>query len=465
MKNLWNIVAAVLLIFIVNACRKTGFIESPDAFLTTSQDTLHFDTVFTSTGSITQSFKIFNHNDQKLRLSSVQLMGGSNSPFRMNVDGTASTSVRNIEVAPNDSIYVFVTVTINPNAADLPFIVQDSIQIIFNGNTRFVQLDAFGQNANFYRNRRITRDSTWNNDLPFVILGGVTVDSSVTLTINKGCRIYHHADAPFIVRGSLKVMGEKEDSLRVRFQGDRLDQYYRDFPGSWPGIYFLSSSQDNVLNYAIIKNAYQGIISELPARNNQPKVRLNQTIIDNIYDVGILGIATTIDATNCLISNCGNNIGITAGGSYNFTHCTVASIGNSYIQHRNPVLFISNAVSQTLTNPVAANFTNCIIYGEGGIVENEIVLDSKGTTAPFNVTFTNVLYKQKEDPAIPGVIFSNSLRNESPRFDSINVGNRIFNFRLAAQSPAINIGVNTSTLIDLDGKTRTGIPDIGCYEH
>jgi hypothetical protein len=57
-------------------------------------------------------------------------------------------------------------VTINPNANQLPFVVQDSIKIDYNGNTRFVQLDALGQNARFLRDRRVTSDTTWNNNLP-----------------------------------------------------------------------------------------------------------------------------------------------------------------------------------------------------------------------------------------------------------------------------------------------------------
>lgn len=60
-------------------CKKDGFITSSDALLRTSVDTLHFDTVFTTVGSITQSFKIFNPNDRKLKLSSIQLMGGNTS--------------------------------------------------------------------------------------------------------------------------------------------------------------------------------------------------------------------------------------------------------------------------------------------------------------------------------------------------------------------------------------------------
>ena len=48
------------------SCKKDSFISSSDARLSLSADTLKYDTVFTTTGSITKSFKIFNDNDQKL---------------------------------------------------------------------------------------------------------------------------------------------------------------------------------------------------------------------------------------------------------------------------------------------------------------------------------------------------------------------------------------------------------------
>ncbi len=44
---------------------------------------------------------------------------------------------------------------------------------------------------------------------PYVILGGLIVDTNVTLTIDKGARIYLHADAPLIVDGTLSVTGTK----------------------------------------------------------------------------------------------------------------------------------------------------------------------------------------------------------------------------------------------------------------
>ena len=462
MKYLPKIISIVLIILIAFSCKKTSFISSPNASLSFSNDTLHFDTVFTTTGSITQGFKIFNQNDQKLRLSQVRLMGGASSPFKINVDGTPGVNFSDVELEPNDSVYVFVSVTINPNAANLPFVVQDSILVNYNGGNKYVQLQAFGQNAHFFRNQRITKDTAWSNNLPLVILGGVAIDSNVTLTINKGCKIYCHADAPLIVNGSLRVNGERYDSTKVIFSGDRLDPDYRDLPAAWPGIYFSQSSINNVLTCAVIKNAYQGIISQSSISAN-PKITLNQCIIDNIYDAGIISLASSIKAVNCLITNCGSNISIAAGGNYSFDFCTVASYATTFVDHKNPVLFVSNGY-ENQTFPLSARFRNCIFFGEGGLETNEVVIDKETSANPFNVTFQNVLYKNKDNTI--DSLFTNSIKNQLPQFDSIDAGRRIFNFHLQPTSPAVNAGVEIGVNIDLDGKMRgtLNLPDLGCYE-
>jgi hypothetical protein len=179
-----------LLSAIIFSCKKESFITSPQAKLSTSADTLKYDTVFTSVGSVTQSFKIFNDNNQKLRLSQVKLSGGASSAFKINVDGTAATEADNIEINANDSIYVFVQVNVNPNASNLPFLLRDSILISYNGNQKFVQLQAYGQNAIFLNTVKLTGNVTWNKTLPYVILGGILIDSNAKLTVQEGTRIY-----------------------------------------------------------------------------------------------------------------------------------------------------------------------------------------------------------------------------------------------------------------------------------
>lgn len=458
-------VFSISLLLLFFSCKKESFITSADAEIYISADTLKYDTVFTTTGSVSQSFIILNKNDQKLLLSSVRLMGGSNSSFNINVDGFTGPAVNNIEIEANDSVYVFVSVTINPNADNLPFVIRDSIQVSFNGNNKMIQLEAWGQNAQFFRNKRITADETWNNALPYVILGSLIIDPDKTLTINKGCRIFVHADAPVIVDGTLLVNGLKDSADRVYFRGDRLDEPYKDFPAGWPGIFFRSSSKDNVFNYAVINNAYQACALVEPSLNANPKLILNECIIDNAFDAGIIAINSSVRARNCLISNCGKNVVLAKGGDYAFTHCTVVSISNSYIFHRDPVLFVSNFI--TVNNaPVVSNlkavFRNCIFWGENGTTENEVVVTKSGSGI-FNVNFENNLWKVQTVPL--NIISSQIINNLNPVFDSIHVSKRFFNFRLKENSPARNVATNLGVALDLDGKPRpVGIPDLGCYE-
>ena len=461
MKYPFLIFFSAILLF---SCRKDSFITSPDATLFTNTDTLSFDTVFTTVGSITESFKIFNGNAQKLRISSVKLSGGSSSPFKMNVDGVASSQVDNVEINQNDSIYVFVQVNVNPSSATLPFILSDSIEINYNGNKKWVQLEAYGQNAIFLKKQRLSANTSWDNKLPYVIIGGLQIDSNATLTLGAGTRVFLHADAPVLVDGSLKVNGTLDEP--VVFTGDRLDQDYRDLPASWPGIYFRSSSRNNSLTHAIIKNAYQGIVASGVSGNLNPKVNLSKCRIDNIYDAGLLAINTNLYADNCLISNCGSNIDLESGGDYRFIHCTVASYGTNYLSHTEPVLKLLDywpeaATMQTFS--LKALFQNCIFWGDGGIVDNEISIDRKGSS-DFSAIFDHVLYKTRD--VIPEATFIASIQNEAPMFDSIDVTKGIFDFHFTnhPNSPAVNAGVMTAFPSDLDDKPRDSKPDIGCYE-
>ncbi len=454
------ILFAIVISSIIFSCSKTSlFITSPDALLLTSADTLHFDTVFTTAGSITQSFKIFNYNDRKLLISKIELAGSSSSAFKLNVDGSPGNSFTNIEIASNDSIYVFVIVNVNPTVVNTPFLIRDSIGIYYNGNERIVQLDAYGQNAHFLRNASATKDTSWNNDLPVVVLENFTITAGKTLTINKGVKVYCHSDALITVNGTLKTSGEKYDSTRIIFRGDRLEDYYKDIPGSWPGILFSESSSNNVLNYTDVKNAKEAINIKGAAANSF-NLLLNECIIDNASNVGILAINSGIKAINCLISNCENNIKITAGGNYNFIHCTVVTYSNNYIFHQNPVLSISNADDNNQTFPLIASFVNSIFYGDNGVVVDEILIQQSGTGI-FDLKFENILYKGNN---LLSTLFENSLQNEDPAFTKIDAFNNVYDFHLLPESPCINSGKAAGVTVDLAGTPRDQNPDMGCYE-
>lgn len=443
-------------------CKKESFTNSSEAKLMIGNDSLQFDTVFTTAGSVTQYFLIKNENKQKVNIGNVQLMGGTSSAFKINVDGSEGTQFHNIEIAGNDSMYVFVRVNINPNANNQPFVIRDSIKIQWNGNTSFKQLEAWGQNANYIRSTIFQGNINWTKDKPYVILGGMIVDTNSVLTIQPGTRVYLNADAPFIVDGTLIINGTKSDS--VVFRSNRLDEPYRDYPGAWPGIYFRGSSINNQLKYTYVTNAYQGIVVEKVASNANPKLTLNNCVLDNVYDIGLLAVNSSVVANNCLISNCGTNIALIYGGNYQFNHCTVVSFSNSFVQHKNPAVSATNFVKQNntvYTSPLTASFTNSIVWGDEGFVDNEIVVQKEGTAA-VNVTLNNVLFRTKVDPL--NTSFNNVLKNTNPAFDSVDVIRRIYDFRLKAGSPAINKGMITPLTTDFNGLSRVGLPDLGCYE-
>jgi hypothetical protein len=445
------------------SCKKDSFITSADARLSTSVDSLKFDTVFTTTGSITKSFKVFNNNEQKLLLSKIKLGGGATSAFKMNVNGIATTELNNVEVAANDSIYVFVTVTVNPTAANLPFIISDSILIDFNGRNAKVNLQAFGQNAIFIRNGLIVSNINFTNTLPYVILGGLQVANTGTLTINAGTKIYCHADAPLIIDGTLICNGTKLQP--IVFAGDRLDDPYNGFPASWPGIYFRATSKDNVLQFTNIKNAYQALVVDAPASNANPKLILKQCIIDNALDAGLLFTNTKVVAENCLVSNCGRNIDASYGGDYSFIHCTIASYSNNYVLHKKPSVFLTDANENNQIKPMNTLLQNCIVYGDAGFVQNEI--ETKKVGSVFTVNIDHCLYRAIADPT--NATINVSIKNIDPSFDSIDNSKRLYDFRITKNATAVGInkGIATAPLLlkDLDDKNRNvGLPDMGAYE-
>ena len=446
------------------SCKKNDLITGSDASVYFSTDTLKFDTVFTTVGSVTKSFKIFNNNDGRLKLDQVKLMGSNASSFTTNIDGIATPELRDIEIAANDSIYVFVTVTIDPNAAQIPFIVSDSILVEYNGNNRFVQLEAYGKNARFLRGETLLANTTFNNDLPYVILGGLRVDTNVTLTINPGTELYFHANAPLVVDGSLVAIGSV--SQPILFTGDRLDEYYRDLPGSWPGIYLRQASTNHHLKFCHIINAYQGISSVGPSLTLSPKLKLEQSQVRNIYDAGLFFLSSSAEVSNTLIANCGSNLQIRQGGEYAFTHCTMASYPGFNFFRNTPVVSIYNydeVNGQRATADLTATLTNCIIWGEGSIMENEIET-GKDDNANFTLTLDHCLHKSPDAPL--HTIFLSPIPNLDPQFDSIDVYNNYYDFHIGSEfAPGLDAGTLTPFAKDLDDRERNvGVPDVGAYE-
>ena len=112
-QNYYTIVFLLIIASLSASCKKSNLLSKGN--LSFSVDTLVFDTVFTTIGSTTQQFKIYNKENKTVQIEEIQLMGGSNSPFRINMDGLMGTEFSKIELEGKDSLFTFVEVTLNVN--------------------------------------------------------------------------------------------------------------------------------------------------------------------------------------------------------------------------------------------------------------------------------------------------------------------------------------------------------------
>ena len=470
-----SIIMIFLLIIAVSetACKKETTLNSGGT-IRYSTDTVTFDTVFTSLGSFTTSFKIYNPQNQKINISSIKLENANGKGyFHINVDGYAG-GANSIELMPKDSIWVFATVTIDPNDQNTPFIIEDNVITTMNGKQFKLPLVAYGQNAHYIVDS-VLETQTWLTDKPYVIMHNAEVDSDATLTIPAGCHIYVHADSRLFVVGTLRAIGTKKDS--IVFQGDRLDRAYfgnEGYPGEWGGLYFTPSSTNNVLDYVVLKNC--GNSTKLGDAFIQPaaiqvtsdhirsdyQLTMNHCIIENSIGYGILSFSGSIKAQNCLINTCGaNNLGITQGGTYEFNNCNFVTYGTNKVSHiDNPCVIISNFFTTDnisyVIGDLNATLRNCVIWGS---MDQELYT-TKLSQAAYNLTLDHCLYK-KNDTLAAGITLTNNIVNKDPMF--VNYQN--WDYHPQAGSPLIDNGVSIPALTDdLDGNPRAGVPDIGCYE-
>ena len=441
--------------FAISSCKKNANFSQEN--LSFSKDTVVFDTVFTTIGSTTQQFKIYNRSNKPLKIDQIELMGGNNSPFRINVDGVKGTQLGAMILEGKDSLFAFVEVTLSTNNQNLPMIIEDSIRFRTNGKDQYVKLAVWGQDAYFHY--KDLNEGTWPNDKPHVIYGYAAVDSAKSLTIPAGTNIYLHKNALlYVYKGALQVQGMLNNE--VVFQGDRLEPVYDDVPGQYYGIYFHEALPSSI-DYAILKNGTAGIhlYHEDPS-NTGYTLQLNNTRIYNMSRYGVFIYAgAKVRAENCIISrNETHALLVLEGGDFNFNHCNLLGYGSA----KGPAVGISNYYSNPFTGITnvgsihEGNLTNCVVYGNPDF---NLVLDTlqmNGITLNFQVS--NCLIRS--DSLFTDPFYSNVQWNQNPLFENTAQGDFIF----LPNSPLNGTGINTGVSIDIFGNPRQNPPDIGAVE-
>ena len=499
MRNIFSWVFIFAIIFLlISSCKKDEFVTGP-VELKFSADTVIFDTVFTTVGSATQVFQVYNNSDSKVKISSIRLAKGENSNFRLNVDGLPGKTFNDVEIGANDSLFIFVEVTVDPNNINKPKIITDSILFITNGFMQDIDLVAWGQDAYYHsapHNSQIApfffadtvnQMINWPSDKPHVIYGYLMIDSSQTFTISEGTNVYFHPGSGIIVlnTGTLLVNGTQQKN--VTFQGDRLGADFDDVPGQWDRIWLSNlnlhtniispGTKNSSISYAVIKNGTIGLLVDTAFDNNSSTktLHLDNTIVKNMSSNGVALRGSNVDAYNCVFANCGaQTTNIIIGGNYNFYHCTFANFWNNG-QRQDPSVTLNNYYVYNniqLIRQLNVYFGNSIIYG---VNDNELGFDSAANGNQFNFRFDHVLLKVKSDfptsdpSRYISIIKATNSDIFNPRFADVDNNN----YKLdSLNSSAVDAGDINITLLnsilnfDILGTSRPqrNGPDLGAYE-
>ncbi|WP_179339061.1 right-handed parallel beta-helix repeat-containing protein [Winogradskyella ludwigii] len=519
MKRLLSFLLCFGILLFWSSCRNDFEFTPSTGNLGFAKDTIYLDTVFTNIGSSTYNLKVYNRSDDDIVIPTIQFENGVNSRYRMNIDGTTGLEgdqegkfFEDVELLAKDSLFIFIETTIDITTlgalenqflytdrilfdsgsdqqdVDVVTLVKDAVFIypskddetgIVETLTFDVDGDGIADETTLQGRFLADTELIFTNEKPYVIYGYAGVNAGKTLTMNAGARVHFHADSGIIVtnNGSLNINGAlstDQETLEneVILEGDRLEPLYEDIPGQWGTIWLFNGSENNSINYATIKNATIGVLSEGNQDGVNDKLTITNSQIYNTSSFGILGQATSITAENVVINNSGqSSFAGTVGGKYNFTHCTIANYWNSSFREF-PALLLNDFVqledgSYQTNDLIAANFTNCIIYGNDN---PEFLLENQASE--FNYKFTNCLLRFDNDnlEGTANYNFSDenyyvgNVFNEDPDFEDPfeNL------MRIGEDSGAIGIGLQASAIIvpnDILGKNRTTSPDAGAYQN
>ena len=474
-KYLLHIFAVAVILISLFACEDEGYMNSPDAQLRFSVDTITFDTIFTTIGSTTQRFTVQNPYDETVLISNIRVAGGNTSNFRLNINGVVGNELYDVEVPANDSIFIFVEVTVDPTGQNLPMVVQDSILFTTNSNLQDINLIAYGQDFVLVKGEELENSITWTADKPYLVYDYVSVDSLSTLTIEPGTRIHFHKGAGLYVRGTVIADGTVEEP--IRFLSDRLEDSYKNVPDQWNSIILFSGSHNNVFDNVVIKNANIGLQVGTIEHEGYASVQLTNSKIENMAYAGLFALKSKIYAYNDVIANCGYYAAaLLVGGEYEFYHSTIANYWGRYGNKARSTssLVISNVLvvedangEKTSYNGdlVKANFGNSIIFGN---INKELELGDNGENM-FNYMFDHCIIQ------IPDTTKTTDKNHYNQVWKGIDYDPEFVDpyddyiYELDSLSPAIDMGsIDIAKLFpnDILNKSRIsdGGPDLGAYE-
>lgn len=503
------------ILFLTFSCRK-DFASIPSyGNLTFSTDTVFLDTVFTNISSSTYALKVYNKSNKDIHIPSIDLGRGENSFYRLNVDGLPGKYFENTPLRAKDSLYILIETTINANSIDNP-VYKDSILFDSGENLQDVKLLTLVKDSHFIfpdksaseiqkmkdtikapasRNIIFERYETvsifgdtlpkyvlkdnelhFTNEKPYVIYGYCVVPENKTLIVDAGTEIHFHDEAALVIEKNATLEMNGTANEKIILEGDRLEFGFSQNAGQWDALWLKPGSKNHKINHTRIQNATIGIYCDaVSSDTSNPALILRNTEIYNSSEIGLLASQTSIEATNNVIGNSRKGaVRIEKGGSYEFTHCTLANYWSNGLRIHETLQITNDQIDvdedgnevQGTQDLTKAHFFNCIITGNNA----RELLFSKNETDTFSFFFENCLIKYAATNEEDFYDFENTerypntVKNGVPHFRDTTIND----FQIGEESEAIekaSLEKAQTVPLDLLEIDRTSNPDIGAYQH
>jgi hypothetical protein len=477
-----------------------------------SADTVKFDTVFTNLRTVTKRLWVYNRNSKGVNVDLINLEKPAPSAYTLLINGDLKQTATNLFIRGKDSLLILVRAKLpdnGQNGAPKDYVLEEKLNFRTNGQDQHVLLRSFGQNIYLHDNVALGCGTVWTNDRPHVLYNSVVVPAGCTLRIKPGTRVYAHAGATLLVRGTLLVNSPDDytpgtaatDTVKannaniVRFSGDRSGEaQYATAPGQWAGIVLDAGSRGSVIRFAQIQNATFGLLLYNPDNlSPRPDVLLQNAVVRYIsgasvsfagakstleYGAGVLSVGGKATMENTLFTDCYEYavLGI-GGGEYSLNYCTVANYPATAAARNTASLTFSNiaADGKTKTTGPTLNLLNSIVWGS---LSDELLFvnydDYRVGVSIQNTMLATQLYAATADAAGKPGLARPDLRNliapysyTYPKFRRIGAGNN-GDYRLDASSPGLSRGTQQAPPLlprDLLNLPRPATaPALGAYQ-
>ena len=505
--RIFLILSILLAILWSASCRKDFEYAPSEGHLSFSKDTVYLDTVFSNIGSSTYTLKVFNDTKDDIIIPKITFKNGIESFYRLNVDGVAGKQFENIPIYAEDSLFVLIETTIDiSNNSINEVLYTDAIQFDNEPYQQSVELVTLAKDAIllFPEENSETPTETivlytddsgdpietqgfqipdkylnFTNEKSYVVYGYAIVPEDKELVINAGSRVHFHQDSGILVQNgaTITVNGDLSQSQEllereVIFEGDRLEPNFSDISGQWGSIWISAGSKNNIINHLTIKNAKLGLYVEGQANNQENILTITNSKLLNSFTTNLYANNAKIVGTNLVLGSAGNSsLFIENGGSYTFSHSTIANYWNKGFRFKT-ALEISNTTSSTPDigfDLLKADFKNCIIDGNS---QNEIALSFNQQDA-FNFNFQNCFIKFNKNQSSTNNDLLYNFENEDHYSNLILNGELDYffpyenDFRIGLDSEVINRGdlnIANFTPLDIIGTNRIPNPDLGAFQ-